>query len=83
MLPFPKATYTVPSGPTIGCEPWSWSQAWVLASPLKAVQKVAFVPLISMPGDQVAPPLVDWLKKIGLSPPTPAPVAALKRVHVA
>jgi hypothetical protein len=29
---------------------------------LRSVQKAGFRPLISMPGDQVAPPSVDWLK---------------------
>jgi hypothetical protein len=52
----------VPSAPTIGSKPWFWSQALGLVSPLPAVQIAGFAPLISTPGDQVAPPSVDWLK---------------------
>ena len=62
VLPFPKPTYTVPSAPTTGWPPWSWSQAFGSDSPLNAVQYVVFDPLISIPSDQVKPPSVDWLK---------------------
>src|SRR5881398_4253087 len=65
----------------MGWEPWSWSQALGSASPLNAVQNFGLDPLISIPGDHVAPPSVDWLKKMGLSAPTPCPVSALNRVH--
>ena len=82
VLPLPKATYSVPSRPTIGCEPWSWSHALGSLSPLPTVQSVALDPLISIGSDQLAPPSIDWLKKIGLSKPTPCPVFPLNRVHV-
>ena len=88
VLPLKNVTYTVPSGPTMGSEPWSWSQAFGLDSALNAVQD-AETPLISSGADHVAPPLLDWLKKMGLSKdpgipvdvqPTAAP--ARKIVHV-
>ena len=62
VLPLLNATYTVPSGPTTGWPPWSWSHAFGSDSPLKAVQNWVFDPLISMPVDHVKPPSVDWLK---------------------
>src|SRR6266581_1187552 len=65
----------------MGCEPWSWSQALAFFSPLNAVHALALLPLISMPGDQVAPPSADWLKKMGLFALTPKCVDS-NRVHV-
>jgi hypothetical protein len=62
VLPLPNTTETVPSGPAIGWEPWSWSQAFGSAEPLKSVHTAGLAPLISIPADQVAPPSVDWLK---------------------
>src|ERR1700716_839428 len=61
-LPLLNETYSVPSRPTTGCEPWSWSHALGLSSPLPALQIAALAPLISMRRDHVAPPSVDWLK---------------------
>src|ERR671924_968545 len=57
-LPLAKETYTVPSGPTTGLEPWLSSHGPTRGT----VQIEAFEPLISIPGDHVAPPFVDWLK---------------------
>src|SRR5882672_9989185 len=61
----------VPSGPTTGCEPWSCSHAFGLSGvPLSKVQKVPEAPLMMTARDHVAPPSFDWLKTIGLRPPT-------------
>src|SRR5436309_837250 len=55
---FPKNTYSVPSGPTSGQDPWLSLQGPATGD----VQMARFEPSISMPGDQVAPPSVDCEK---------------------